>query len=45
MSETAEMEKQGVITAEFDLDAIAQKRREWGVFRDRRPEMYIKITQ
>ena len=33
MSETAEMEKQGVITAEFDLDAIAQKRREWGVFR------------
>ena len=28
MSETAEMEKQGVITAEFDLDAIAQKRRE-----------------
>ena len=40
MSETAEMEKQGVITAEFDLDAIAQKRREWGVFRDRRPEMY-----
>ena len=34
------MEKQGVITAEFDLDAIAQKRREWGVFRDRRPEMY-----
>ena len=25
------MEKQGVITAEFDLDAIAQKRREWGV--------------
>ena len=34
------MEKQGVITAEFDLDAIAQKRREWGVVRDRRPEMY-----
>lgn len=34
------MEKQGVITAKFDLDAIAQKRREWGVFRDRRPEMY-----
>lgn len=36
----ADRETAGVITAEFDLDAIAQKRREWGVFRDRRPEMY-----
>ena len=36
----ADRETEGVITAEFDLDAIAQKRREWGVFRDRRPEMY-----
>ena len=33
-------ETESVITAEFDLDAVAQKRREWGVFRDRRPEMY-----
>ncbi len=30
----------GVITATFDLDAIAQQRRSWGVFRDRRPELY-----
>ena len=29
-----------VLVAEFDLDAIALKRRQWGVFRDRRPEMY-----
>lgn len=36
----ADRETEGVITEEFDLDAIAQKRREWGVFRDRRPEMY-----
>ena len=36
----ADRETEGVITAEFDLDAIAQKRRESGVFRDRRPEMY-----
>ena len=36
----ADRETEGVITAEFDLDSIAQKRREWGVFRDRRPEMY-----
>ena len=39
---TAEMdrESEGVITAEFDLDEIAKRRREWGVFRGRRPEMY-----
>ena len=36
----ADRETEGVITAEFDLDAVAQKRREWGVFRDQRPEMY-----
>ena len=30
----------GVITAEFDLDALADERREWGIFRDRRPELY-----
>ena len=34
-----------VITAEFDLDEIALQRRQWGIFRDRRPEMYnILIT-
>lgn len=31
------------ITASFDLDAVAKKRREWGIFRDRRPEMYGTI--
>lgn len=29
-----------VLTARFDLAAIAAKRRAWGVFRDRRPELY-----
>lgn len=33
-------ETEGTILAEFDLDAIAKERREWCVFRDRRPEMY-----
>ena len=28
-----------------DLDDLADKRLEWGLFRDRRPEMYLKITQ
>ncbi len=29
-----------VLVAEFDLDALAEERRFWGVYRDRRPEMY-----
>ena len=32
--------QEDVIVAEFDLDALARERREWCVFRDRRPEMY-----
>lgn len=38
--EEADRETEAVLVHEFDLDAIAQVRREWGVFRDRRPEMY-----
>lgn len=38
--EKADRETESVLVHEFDLDAIAQMRREWGVFRDRRPEMY-----
>lgn len=38
--EAADRETESVLVHEFDLDAIAQMRREWGVFRDRRPEMY-----
>lgn len=29
-----------ILTARFDLDAIAEARRAWGVFRDRRPDLY-----
>lgn len=29
-----------VLTATFDLDAVAELRHGWGVFRDRRPELY-----
>ena len=32
-----------VLTATFDLAAIAQQRRSWGVFRDRRPELYTPL--
>ena len=34
-----------VLTAEFDLDALAQARLEWGLFRDRRPECYHVIAE
>ena len=36
----ADRTSEQVLTAEFDLDEIAKTRREWGVFRDRRPETY-----
>ncbi len=31
---------EGVLTAQFDLDAIASHRAYWGTFRDRRPDLY-----
>lgn len=34
-----------VIMREFDLDECRIARQEWGVFRDRRPEMYRKIAE
>jgi N-carbamoylputrescine amidase len=42
----AECDRTGaaIITAEFDLEALAAKRRAWGVFRDRRPECYGPIA-
>lgn len=39
----ADRQTQTVLTAAFDLDAIADRRRQWGVFRDRRPELYERI--
>lgn len=33
-----------VITAVFDLDAVRARRLGWGVFRDRRPDLYGAIT-
>ena len=39
----ADRDSETVLTAEFDLDAVAQLRMSWGVFRDRRPELYQGI--
>jgi N-carbamoylputrescine amidase len=36
----ADRTTQAVVLADFDLDAIARQRRAWGVFRDRRPDLY-----
>ncbi|MGG1876756.1 N-carbamoylputrescine amidase [Paenibacillus cisolokensis] len=35
--------EEAVLTAEFDLDELETMRIEWGVFRDRRPELYKRI--
>ncbi len=32
--------EEGVITATYDLDELAKMRASWGLFRDRRPELY-----
>ena len=41
----ASRDKEEILIAEFDLDAISQDRLSWGIFRDRRPECYKVIAQ
>lgn len=36
---------EAVLTASFDLDQYAEDRMSWGVFRDRRPELYGEIVK
>jgi N-carbamoylputrescine amidase len=36
----ADRSTESVILSEFDLDAFRHYRYSWGVFRDRRPELY-----
>lgn len=35
---------EGFVTAQFDLDACRRLRHGWGVFRDRRPELYKPLA-
>ncbi|KAM1856730.1 hypothetical protein FF1_006718 [Malus domestica] len=37
---TANDKEEAVLVAQFDLDKIKWKRHSWGVFRDRRPDLY-----
>lgn len=41
----ASRDQEEILMAEFDLDAINQARLDWGLFRDRRPEMYRVICE
>jgi len=36
----ADRSSETVLTAEFDLDAVRRYRQAWGLFRDRRPDLY-----
>ncbi len=39
----ASRDQEEILLATFDLDELMHQRIEWGVFRDRRPELYAKI--
>jgi N-carbamoylputrescine amidase len=41
----ADRVSEGVITAALDMETIAKQRRAWGVFRDRRGDLYQDLTQ
>lgn len=43
IKESADRETEGFLLHTFDLDAVWEMRQSWGVFRDRRPEMYGDI--
>lgn len=43
--EDAGRTEEKIILHTFDLEAIEEMRFSWGLFRDRRPEMYNKITE
>jgi N-carbamoylputrescine amidase len=39
----ADRVSEAVLTASFDLDEVRRYRQAWGVFRDRRPDLYHPI--
>ena len=39
----ASREEEAIVVAEFDLDAIRRRRAAWGLFRDRRPNLYLPV--
>lgn len=45
IAESADRTSDCVLVKTFDLDALREMRMSWGVFRDRRPEMYGELTR
>ena len=43
--ESGSRDQEEILIAEYDLTDLMQKRLEWGLFRDRRPEYYGAITR
>lgn len=41
--EQMDRESEGVIVHSFDLDELETERKSWGLFRDRRPEIYKNV--
>ena len=41
---SASRDEEEILTASFDLDEVEKNRMSWGVFRDRRPHCYEKIS-
>lgn len=41
----ADRTSESILVQTFDLDVMREYRRAWGVFRDRRPEMYAALVQ
>ncbi|MDY2628074.1 MAG: N-carbamoylputrescine amidase [Lachnospiraceae bacterium] len=42
--QSASRDREEILTETYDLDELAAKRLEWGLFRDRRPECYGEIS-
>ena len=42
--QAADRSSEAVIMADFDLDQLARQRADWGIFRDRRPDLYRSLT-
>jgi N-carbamoylputrescine amidase len=44
IKKSLDMQEEGIICYAFDRDALAEQRSAWGIFRDRRPDLYNRIT-
>lgn len=42
--QSASRDKEEILVQTFDLDQVRENRLSWGIFRDRRPEMYEDIV-